>query len=71
MTGRNDRGRHAARCRADLTDPRLAGCSIQTIAARRGLAAPAHFSRLFRAAYGMTPSDYRHASVSTGLPGRA
>ncbi|MFJ6011136.1 helix-turn-helix domain-containing protein [Streptomyces sp. NPDC092952] len=65
------RHRRLERCRADLTDPRLADRSIQTIAARWGLAAPAHFSRLFRAAYGMAPSEYRHASVRTRPPDRA
>ncbi len=54
------RHRRLERCRADLADPRLAGYPIQTVAARWGLTDPADFSRLFRAAYGMTPRDYRH-----------
>jgi AraC-like DNA-binding protein len=48
-----------SRCRRDLADPVLADESIATIAARWGLRNPAHFSRLYRAAYGCSPSDHR------------
>jgi AraC-like DNA-binding protein len=48
-----------ARCRRDLADPALAGESVGTIAARWGMQNPAHFSRLYRAAYGCRPSDHR------------
>ncbi|WIM92674.1 helix-turn-helix domain-containing protein [Actinoplanes oblitus] len=48
------------RCRADLGDPLRAGCSITTIAARWGFTDYAHFSKLFRAAYGLCPRDWRH-----------
>ncbi|MFI9628893.1 helix-turn-helix domain-containing protein [Streptomyces sp. NPDC052042] len=54
------RQRRLERCRADLADPSLAGASIQAVAARWGLTDPAHFSRLFRAAYGLPPREYRH-----------
>ncbi|MFD4795458.1 helix-turn-helix domain-containing protein [Streptomyces anulatus] len=47
-------------CR-DLVDPRLAGTPVHVIAARCGFGAPAHFSRVFRAARGMSPRDYRDA----------
>ncbi|MGY0064980.1 helix-turn-helix domain-containing protein [Streptomyces sp. LZ34] len=43
-----------------LADPRQLSRSIQTIAARWAFSDPAHFSRVFRAAHGMTPRDYRH-----------
>jgi AraC-like DNA-binding protein len=46
-------------CRTDLSDPRLAGRPLQAIAARWGLPDKAHFSRIFRAAYGLPPRDYR------------
>lgn len=46
-------------CRADLADPRLAQRSITDIALDRGFTSLAHFSRVFRAATGMAPSDYR------------
>jgi AraC-like DNA-binding protein len=47
------------RCRRDLADPALAGESVGTIAARWGMRNPAHFSRLYRAAYGCCPRDHR------------
>jgi AraC-like DNA-binding protein len=50
-----------ARCRRDLADPRLAERPIGEIARRWGLVAPAHFSRAFRAAYGISPRELRRA----------
>lgn len=47
------------RCRRDLADPLLRSRPVRAIAARWGLADPAHFSRAFRAAYGLSPQDYR------------
>ncbi|MFI2356399.1 helix-turn-helix domain-containing protein [Streptomyces anulatus] len=49
-------------CR-DLVDPRLADTPVHTIAARCGFGAPAHFSRVFRAAQGMSPRDFRDAAL--------
>jgi len=46
-------------CCTDLADPRLAACSITDIALDRGFTSLAHFSRVFRAATGLTPSDFR------------
>ncbi|WP_031516637.1 helix-turn-helix domain-containing protein [Streptomyces sp. NRRL F-5123] len=54
--------RRLDRCRRDLGDPSLAHVPIAAIASRWGLTLPAEFSRAFRAAYGMTPSDYRYAA---------
>ncbi|MGW1194202.1 AraC-like ligand-binding domain-containing protein [Streptomyces sp. NPDC002559] len=48
------------RCCRDLTDPSFSSRSIQAIASRWGFIDKAHFSRVFRAAYGMPPRDYRH-----------
>jgi AraC-like DNA-binding protein len=53
------RQRRLERCRRDLLDPALADWSVTAIAARWGLIDPAHFSRLFRAAYGLPPAEYR------------
>ncbi|RLP88758.1 helix-turn-helix domain-containing protein [Micromonospora sp. BL4] len=50
-----------ARCRRDLTDPALRTQPVQMIAARWGFADKAHFSRAFRAAYGMSPQAYRES----------
>ncbi|MEU8016896.1 helix-turn-helix domain-containing protein [Micromonospora parva] len=47
------------RCRRDLTDPALRNQPVQTIAARWGFPHKAHFSRAFKAAYGMTPQEHR------------
>lgn len=48
------------RCREDLINPALAQRGIADIAARWGFPDGAHFSRAFRAAYGVPPSEYRH-----------
>ncbi|MEU9124428.1 helix-turn-helix domain-containing protein [Streptomyces sp. NPDC048506] len=54
------RHRRLERCRLDLANPRLSARPIQAIAARWGFTDPAHFSRLFRATYEITPRDYRN-----------
>lgn len=54
------RGRRLERCRRDLANPHQRHRSIRDIAAGWGFSDPAHFSRIFRAAYGMTPGEYRH-----------
>ncbi|MBQ1013329.1 helix-turn-helix domain-containing protein [Micromonospora sp. M51] len=48
-----------ARCQRDLTDLALRNQPVQTIAARWGFPHKAHFSRAFKAAYGMTPQEHR------------
>ncbi|SDJ14512.1 helix-turn-helix domain-containing protein [Nonomuraea jiangxiensis] len=50
------RQRRLERCRADLAQ---GGGSVSEIGARWGLPDSAHFSRLFRRAYGMPPAEYR------------
>jgi AraC-like DNA-binding protein len=60
------RQRRLERCARDLVDPALAGAPIGTIGARWGITNQAHLSRLFRARYGVSPSDYR----ANGSPGR-
>ncbi|MFH8978784.1 AraC family transcriptional regulator [Streptomyces sp. NPDC017890] len=57
------RRRRLERCRLDLANPRLSARPIQAIAARWGFTNPTHFSRLFRAAHGMPPRDYRNLQV--------
>lgn len=47
------------RCRRDLVDPALGGEPIGAIACRWGLPNAPHFSRLFRAAYGCSPREFR------------
>ncbi|MFD0660557.1 helix-turn-helix domain-containing protein [Thermocatellispora tengchongensis] len=57
------RRRRLERCRRDLADPVLFDQPVSAIAARWALPDPAHFSRLFRQAYGMPPAEYRRASL--------
>ena len=45
--------------RRDLRDPLHAGKSVGTVAARWGFLDAAHFSRTFRDAFGVPPSDWR------------
>ncbi|MFJ6378720.1 helix-turn-helix domain-containing protein [Kitasatospora sp. NPDC092039] len=54
------RHRRLERCRLDLANPRLNARPIQAIAERWGFTNPTHFSRLFRATYGIPPRDYRN-----------
>ncbi len=60
------RERRLERCRRDLADPRLAHVPVSAIAARWGLVDPAYFSRIFRAAYGLAPTEYRRAQHARG-----
>jgi AraC-like DNA-binding protein len=53
------RMRRLEHCRRDLEDPALADETVLAIASRWGLRNPGHFSRLFHAAYGMSPSAVR------------
>ncbi|BCT76628.1 AraC family transcriptional regulator [Sinomonas cyclohexanicum] len=53
------RERRLERCRRDLRDPVLADRPVTAIASRWGLTDSAHFSRIFRAAYGEPPTAYR------------
>ncbi|MEU6367044.1 helix-turn-helix domain-containing protein [Streptomyces sp. NPDC046931] len=63
------------RCRADLTDPRMAGRSVAAIAIRAGFSDAATFSRVFKAHYGTPPGEYRrshgepHQRNAAGRPG--
>ncbi|MGW4033225.1 helix-turn-helix domain-containing protein [Streptomyces sp. NPDC004838] len=60
------RHRRLERCRHDLTDPRQAGRPVQAIGARWGFTDASHFSRVFRAAYGVPPREYRHSADRGG-----
>jgi AraC-like DNA-binding protein len=52
------RGERLARCIEDLQQPN--GGSVTEIAFRWGFSDAAHFSRLFKRAFGVTPSEVRH-----------
>ncbi|WP_348533277.1 helix-turn-helix domain-containing protein [Kitasatospora sp. MAA4] len=53
------RRRRLARCHADLANPELRTRPIHAVAARWGFACAAGFSRAFRDAYGISPSELR------------
>jgi AraC-like DNA-binding protein len=63
------RERRLERSRRDLLDPALAARPVSAIATRWGLVDPAHFSRLFRAAYGVPPLEYRRTMGRASSPG--
>jgi AraC-like DNA-binding protein len=53
------RQRRLEHCRRDLRDPVCLARPVAAVGARWGYPDPAHFSRLFKAAYGVGPRDYR------------
>ena len=55
------------RCRHDLQDPQFRDRPVYVIAARWGFTNSAHFSRVFRAAFGVTPHTYRQQTASTSI----
>jgi len=62
--GRWVREQRLRRCRDDLADQGLGHLSIAEIAGRWGFRSAAHFTRAFRARYGITPADHRRACRS-------
>ncbi|RFS81286.1 helix-turn-helix domain-containing protein [Actinomadura spongiicola] len=50
-------------CRRDLSSPENRARSLQAIAGRWGFVDEAHFSRAFRAAYGVSPGRYRRQAL--------
>jgi AraC-like DNA-binding protein len=59
------RERRLERCRRDLLDPALRDQPVSAIGARWGLVDAAHFSRAFRAAHGLPPTEYRHQAATS------
>ncbi|WP_030453387.1 helix-turn-helix domain-containing protein [Herbidospora cretacea] len=55
------RTRRLERCVRDLRDPLQAARPVSAIGAQWGFPDASHFSRLFKAAYGLSPRDYRSA----------
>ena len=53
------RTRRLEQCRRDLVDPVLADRPVAAIAARWGFVDAAHFSRAFKSAFGISPSEFR------------
>ena len=53
--------RRLERCRRDLVNPLFADRPVSAIAARWGFVDAAHFSRTFKSAYEVSPSEFRAA----------
>ncbi|MGW1887761.1 helix-turn-helix domain-containing protein [Streptomyces sp. NPDC001970] len=62
------RHRRLERCRRDLADPDLSRRPVAAVAARWGFTDSSHFSRTFRAVYGMPPGDYRRIASTSSRP---
>jgi AraC-like DNA-binding protein len=60
------RQRRLEHCEHDLRDPRWLARPVAAIGARWGYPDPAHFSRLFKAHYGLCPRDYRASAGGQG-----
>ena len=60
------RQRRLEGCRRDLADPSRRDETVTSIGARWGLTNPAHLSRLFRDAYGLSPTEYRAQQLHGG-----
>jgi AraC-like DNA-binding protein len=58
------RTRRIEHCRKDLANAELVAVSVGVIGARWGLVNAAHFSRLFKAAHGLSPRQYRAWALS-------
>lgn len=56
------RSRRLEHCRRDLHDPVCADRPVAAIASRWGFVDAAHFSRLFKSSFGMSPGSYRNAA---------
>ncbi|WP_221328836.1 helix-turn-helix domain-containing protein [Actinoplanes sp. L3-i22] len=57
--GRYIRDRRLEQCRRDLLDPGQLDTAVSTIGAHWGFLDAAHFSRTFKATYGVSPREYR------------
>ncbi|MBO1414435.1 helix-turn-helix domain-containing protein [Streptomyces sp. FH025] len=58
------RRRRLERAHRDLADPALRTMPVHLVAARWGIVSASDFSRAFRAAYGISPSEHRQRALS-------
>ncbi|MFF5436382.1 helix-turn-helix domain-containing protein [Streptomyces achromogenes] len=58
------RRRRLERCRADLADPGFRRRPMSAITARWGFSGPVLFSRSFREAYGLSPTEFRALNIN-------
>ncbi|MFF0739069.1 AraC family transcriptional regulator [Streptomyces sp. NPDC004111] len=69
--GRWIQHRRLEEARRELARPGRADITVSAVARRWGFASPTHFSRSFRAVYGMSPSDWRDCRVAPADAARA
>lgn len=62
--------RRLERCARELARPGATAPTVSAVAQRWGFANPAHFSRVFRAAYGLSPREWRGAREDRTPAGR-
>ncbi|MET9452246.1 helix-turn-helix domain-containing protein [Streptomyces cinerochromogenes] len=55
--------RRLEQCRRDLTRRETSNLTVAAVAHRWGFASASHFSRVFRAAYGVSPVEWRNSGV--------
>ncbi|MDX3697405.1 helix-turn-helix domain-containing protein [Streptomyces europaeiscabiei] len=60
------RRRRLEACRRELGRPRRTRPAVAAVAQRWGFVSPAHFSRAFRAFYGMSPREWQTLAEGTG-----
>ncbi|MGW2615918.1 AraC-like ligand-binding domain-containing protein [Streptomyces sp. NPDC001500] len=65
--GRWIQRRRLQECRRELASRTAAGRTIAAVAHQWGFVSAAHFSRVFRAAYGMSPAEWRESAVRAPL----
>ncbi|GIG84031.1 hypothetical protein Pka01_71580 [Planotetraspora kaengkrachanensis] len=56
------RSQRLEKCKLELASPAYQFTTIEAIAYRWGFASAPHFSRVFKAAYGVSPREWRHGS---------
>lgn len=60
------RSRRLLHCSSDLLDPELSSTPIAAIAARWGMTDSSYFSRMFKAAFDVSPREYRSQATTIG-----
>ncbi|MEU1513782.1 helix-turn-helix domain-containing protein [Streptomyces sp. NPDC005811] len=60
------RGRRLEGAARDLANPSAHTLPIHAVAARWGISRASDFTRAFRAAYGLSPKEYRHRALTRG-----
>jgi AraC-like DNA-binding protein len=63
------RHRRLERCRRDLLDPAQSTRPVAAIGAHWGITNAAHFNRVFRATYGITPGECRRSAMKSRRAG--